>query len=398
MAPVRPEIVPEQQIGISPDRVRRRSCPITRQEIKDLMPVTSMPVSQTTTAAVRDQPKLLCFGEAVLHRLDGSQGGSARDADAGAEERPGGNPVTVACAAARLGTPTAFLGRLGDDAGGRRFRDLFRERGVATMALQVDGDHPTRVAASRLDGAGLPRTDAPEIRPEDGFADEAVRPETLAEAAMPLLRDARWLLLSAGLLTSPSSAVALDLLLHRATARGVAIALDLQWRPTFWGLAPGEPPTREVVRRCRPLLEAASLIRATPGEADWFLGSRDPAAIHAALPKRPAVLLLDDSGAVSWCLGGRSGSQPAADAVAGSDAAGDRAGAADAFMAGLLDGLCRDPELLGGVAAGPGAIPPAGDIADLLRFATACSTLVSRGRGAIEPQPSRTQVFRHLQP
>ena len=307
-------------------------------------------------------------------------------------ESPGGAPVNVACAITQLGTPAAFLGRLGEDATGREFRDLFADRGVATMALQWDADHPTRVARSEPDGHGGMRTAAFEGEDGDGFADEAVVPATLAEEVMPLLGDARWLLVDTTVLTAPTTRVALDLLLHRATAKGVAIALDLQWRPRFWGLEPGTPPTHEVLRRCRPLLEVASLIRCDREEARWFFGTTDPAAIHAALPKRPAVLITDGTGPLQWCLGGRTGSVVPIDG----EPARDRTGSSDAFMAGLLDGLCRDPQLLGGVAAGGRAVADPEDVKRLLRFAMACGAMVSRGQGAIDPQPTRNEVLTFL--
>lgn len=307
-------------------------------------------------------------------------------------ESPGGAPVNVACAISQLGTPAAFLGRLGEDATGRGFRDLFAERGVATMALQWDSDHPTRVSRSEPDGQGGLRTAAFEGEAADGFADEAVVPATLAEEVMPLLGDARWLLLDTTVLTAPSTRVALDLLLHRATAKGVAIALDLQWRPRFWGLEPGTPPTQEVLRRCRPLLEVASLIRCDREEARWFFGSTDPAAIHASLPKRPAVFITDGTGPLQWCLGGRTGSVVPIE----EERALDRTGSSDAFMAGLLDGLCRNPDLLGGAAPGGRAVADPEEVKRLLRFAVACGTMVSQGEGAITPQPTRNEVLTFL--
>jgi fructokinase len=346
-----------------------------------LITIHTMPITH-------DRPKVLCFGEAMLHR--------ASPADTSAQgppnDHPGGAPVNVACGISQLGTPAAFLGRLGEDATGREFRQLFADRGVVTMALQWDADHPTRVARSRTDDHGRTQPTTFEGDPEDGFADEAVVPATLAEQVMPLLGDARWLLVDTAVLTAPTTRVALDLLLHRATAKGVAIALDLQWRPGFWGLEPGTPPTHEVLRRCRPLLEVASLIRCNREEAQWFFGTTDAAEIHASLPKRPAVVITDGSGPLQWCLGGRSGSAVPIEA----EQALDRSGSSDAFMAGLLDGLCRNPDLLGGVATGGKAVADAEEVQELLRFAMACGTMVSRGHGAIEPQPTRLEVLTFL--
>jgi fructokinase len=58
----------------------------------------------------------------------------------------------------------------------------------------------------------------------------------------------------------------------------------------------------------------------------------------------------------------------------------DSTGAGDAFLAGLLHQLCRQPELLDG-----GSL-------EAVRFASACGALVCGGVGAIDPQPTQEQV------
>ena len=97
-------------------------------------------------------PRVLCLGEALVDRLGPPGGDPARDAPV--DDRLGGAPANVACALARLGTPSAFVGRLGLDPIGEAFRQLFNARGVNTAALQLDPERPSRIVLVRRDAAG----------------------------------------------------------------------------------------------------------------------------------------------------------------------------------------------------------------------------------------------------
>jgi fructokinase len=67
---------------------------------------------------------------------------------------PGGGPFNTARALARLGVPTAFLGRLSNDALGRELRDLLVSDGVS-LEVASTGPESTTIAMVELDGQGL---------------------------------------------------------------------------------------------------------------------------------------------------------------------------------------------------------------------------------------------------
>jgi fructokinase len=165
----------------------------------------------------------------------------------------------------------------------------------------------------------------------------------------------------------------------------VALAVDVNWRPTFWdeAAAPDAGPTADQIDRIRPLLEQVGLLKCAAEEAAWFFDSDDPRQIQAVLPRRPAVLITDGGRPLRWCMGGRSGRQPAFDVPVV-----DTTGAGDAFTAGLLHGLCRNPSLLAEDSAG--ADPDS--LQRLMAFASACGALVCRAGGAIAPQPTEAEV------
>jgi fructokinase len=330
---------------------------------------------------VLEPPQVLCFGEALVDRL-GPPGGLGGPT----EDRLGGAPANAAAALARLGTPAAFLGRLGEDAIGAAFAALFSERGVDDAALQWDPSRPSRTVLVERDHDGERRFGGFAGDRGMGFADQAVAAELLAAPLEALLAEARWLLVGTIPLASPAAAAALRLALSRARARGVAVALDVNWRPTFWGLPADQGPSPAQLERFQPLLEQADLIKCAAEEAAWLFGPEaEPQAIRERLSGRPAVLISDSERPLRWCIGACSGVQPSFPV-----AMVDSTGAGDAFTAGLLHGLCRQPELLEATAADLGRLE------SLLRFACACGAITCGGAGAIDPQPTGLEVERFL--
>jgi fructokinase len=344
------------------------------------MPPSADPSAQSGSVRV------LCFGEALLDRL----GAPGRDPAApGAEDRLGGAPANVACALARLGTPVAFLGRLGDDGIGRAFQELFRQRGVEVSGLQWDRERPSRTVLVRRDGAGERSFAGFAADQGAGFADQAVAVDPLLRAAAPLLPGARWLVVGTLALASPTTALAQEGLRQQAAAAGLGLAVDVNWRPTFWGLAPDCEPPPAALAAIGKLLQGAALIKCSREEAEWLFGAgADPATIAGSLPCQPAVLITDGPRPLRWWLGGQGGAQavPVVPVV-------DSTGAGDAFLAGLLHRLCGRAEF----HSGAGVAPTASWQAEVVRFAAACGALTCTAAGAIDAQPTTVAVERLLE-
>ena len=306
-------------------------------------------------------PVVVCLGEALIDRL-GPPGGDPA-VDQPVDDRLGGAPANVACGLARLGTTVAFAGRLGQDAIGEAFSSLFAERGLDTSSLQRDAERPSRIVLVRrsLDGE----------RQFQGFAgDQGLGFADQALAVVPL-PSSRWLLIGTIPLASSTSAAALRSAVEQARGGGTAIALDVNWRPTFWDPAadPSAGPSPHALAAIRPLLEQAALIKLAREEALWFFATDDPVAIRHSLPHRPDVVVTDGAEPVRWCLDGQAGVLPVAQPVT----VVDTTGAGDAFTAGLLHRWDAAPH-------------------QRIRFAAACGALVCAGAGGIDPQPTQTQV------
>ena len=319
--------------------------------------------------------RVLCLGEALVDRLGPLGGDPSTASAADCDDRLGGAPANVACALARLGTPVGLIGRLGEDAIGAAFRDLFRQRDVAVQALQRDASHPSRVVLVRRHANGERVFQGFAGDQALGFADQMLDRAEL-EAVWPgLAEQARWLLVGTIPLASMASADCLQWVLAQAKAAGLALAVDVNWRPTFWNpeADPAAGPTADAQALIQPLLEQASLLKLAREEALWFFGSDDPAVIAAGLPQQPDVVVTDGAEPVRWFIAKEAGSMPVfppAQVI-------DTTGAGDAFTAGLLHCWERP-------------------VTERLRFASACGALVCGGAGAIDPQPQEQDVLAFL--
>ena len=306
-------------------------------------------------------PVVVCLGEALIDRL-GPPGGDPA-VDQPVDDRLGGAPANVACGLARLGTPVAFAGRLGQDAIGEAFASLFAERGVDTALLQRDAERPSRIVLVRRAGDGERQFQGFDGDQGAGFADQALEPAVLPQA--------RWLLIGTLPLAAATSASALRSAVRQARSQCMAMALDVNWRPTFWDpLAdPAAGPSATAMAAIQPLLDQAALIKLAREEALWCFNTDDPGAIQRALPQRPDVVITDGAAPVRWQLGTHSGQQVAFQPPT----VVDTTGAGDAFTAGLLHRWAAAP-------------------LERIRFAAACGALVCGGAGGIDPQPTQAQV------
>jgi fructokinase len=85
-------------------------------------------------------------GEALIDLVVG--------ADGRVDAHPGGGPFNAARTMARLGVPTAFLGRLAGDGFGRLLRERLTEEGVGIAVAEPSG-RPSTLAVVAVDDAGV---------------------------------------------------------------------------------------------------------------------------------------------------------------------------------------------------------------------------------------------------
>jgi fructokinase len=89
---------------------------------------------------------IVVCGEALIDMIP--------DGDHTRRAAPGGGPFNTARALARLGVPTAFLGRLSEDVFGRQLADLLVSDG-ASLKLASVGPESTTIAVAEVDSEGF---------------------------------------------------------------------------------------------------------------------------------------------------------------------------------------------------------------------------------------------------
>ena len=318
-------------------------------------------------------PSVIAIGEALIDRL-GPLGGDP-SFDFPVIDCFGGAPANVACALVRLGVKVSFIGSLGSDTYGKDFKKLLIQRGINIAGLQQDNCRPTRVVLVRRDSSGERSFEGFEGDKGLGFADQAIS-RTQIIANWPIVKEnAKWLVLGTIPLASQISSNAFMWCLENALHSGIKIALDLNWRPTFWrdGVSTPLEPTFEERNKIILIAKKASLIKLAKEEAQWFFNTSDPVEISLSLPNRPSIVVTDGSNPVLWLLNNHFGKSSA---IIPSSVV-DTTGAGDAFTAGLIYKLMfSELDQLNKQMA-----------QEIIKFAIACGSHVCTGTGAIEAQP-----------
>ena len=326
--------------------------------------------------------KVISLGEALIDRL-GPPGGDP-SFDLPVTDCFGGAPANVACALSRLGVDVSFVGSLGNDAFGKSFKNLLIKRGINITGLQQDNLRPTRIVLVRRDSDGERSFEGFAGDKGLGFADQAILLEKMIKDWPMAIDNAQWLVLGTIPLASEISSNTFLWCIENALHAGIKIALDLNWRPTFWrnkvstDLAPSLDEKNKIIS----ILKNVSLIKLAKEEAEWFFNTSNPIEISSSLPHGPSVIVTDGSNPVSWLINNHSGNSitiSPAKVV-------DTTGAGDSFTAGLIYKLLsvEFDQLSKHMAE------------EIIQFAIACGAHVCSGVGAIEAQPYREDIDKLL--
>lgn len=299
---------------------------------------------------------VVTLGEALGLVLARRTGGF--DVVGDAELSFGGAETNVAIATARLGVPTSWIGRVGDDAVGRRILRTLRAEHV-TAHVVVDDDAPTAIMLK--DRPHLGRSRVTYYR--DGNAGSGLMP---ADVDLDVIAAADVLHVTGiGLALSATSADAVLHAVRHARSVGTMVSFDVNHRSKLWSASEAAARYREVAALADVVFagddEARILV---PGESEEALAL----ALQALGPTR-AVVKLGERGAVgvdgAEVLRVEAYRVPVADTV----------GAGDAFVGGYLAELVR------------GA-----DHATRLRTASAAGACACRAEGDWEAMPTRADV------
>ncbi|MEA5594626.1 carbohydrate kinase [Rivularia sp. UHCC 0363] len=317
-------------------------------------------------------PRVLCLGEILYDMLADQLGRSLSEVESWTAY-PGGAPANVACALVKLGTPSAFIGAVGEDEAGNNLQALLQEIGVDTAGVQRHPEAPTRqvLVVRKQNGdrvfAGFKDYDTTE------FADTRLKAAQLPEK---LFATADFLVVGTLELAYPDSGAAVNRALELASQYDVKILLDVNWRDVFWTNPDAAPD------QIRELIKKVDFLKLAKEEAELLFNTHDAGAITYRLNSVEGVLVTDGDKGCAYCLGENEDKLPAF-----SVPVVDTTGAGDSFVAGFVHQLLNygvqnltDPEV----------------VKKIIAYASAAGALTTLKPGAIASQPTALEVENFL--
>jgi fructokinase len=312
---------------------------------------------------------VICLGELLIDFVPTVTPVSLVEAPA-FKKAPGGAPANVAVGLARLGVSSAFMGKVGDDPFGHFLADTLAAAGVDVGTLCFTAQARTALAFVSLGADG----DREFMFYRHPSADMLLTPEEIDTAALRAARALHYGSIS--LISEPSRSATLHAI-EVAKEAGCLISCDPNLRLPLW---PDAASAREGMLLC---LSKAQVVKISDSELRFLTGSDDPSAARAKLWSDGTLLMLI-TGGPEGCLYLTAASEGH---VAGfSVDAVDTTGAGDGFVAGILQGVVRDPAIVGDETR----------LRTLCRFANAVAALATTERGAIPAMPTPDQVHRLL--
>ena len=281
----------------------------------------------------------------------------------------GGAPANVAVGVRRLGVDAGFIGKVGDDPFGHWLASILERDGVDVSQLRFDDAARTALAFVSLTEEGerdfmfYRHPSADQLHRADEIDLKAVADATILHHG------------SISLIQEPSRSATLAAI-DAARGAGRLVSYDPNLRLPLWE---SEGAAREGMLGPWKL---AHVIKISEEELAFLTGSSDLEAARSLMHDelRLLTVTLGQAG-VAWFAGDRSGR------VDGfSVKPEDTTGAGDAFVAGLLAALAREPELASDEAALEAA----------LRRANAYAALTTTRPGAIPALPSAAELDRFL--
>jgi fructokinase len=293
----------------------------------------------------------------------------------------GGAPANVAVAASKLGAQAAFIGKVGEDAFGRRLESVLRGYGVDTKAMRFDRTHRTTLNFMTIPDPN--RTEMLFYR--NPGADMLLSPDELDQRM--LASTAVYHFGSVSLATEPCRSAALEGASF-SREQGALVSFDVNYRPSLWE---GEGEARAEIMAALP---RADIVKVNEAELRLLAQTEDaPAGCARILEEGPqlCVATVGPHGS-AWAArghGGTSGKVPgfAVEVV-------DATGCGDAFTAALLVRLLA--------LLPPGSETRRSDlgrldsksVAGALRWANAAGALTAQHKGVMPALPKAEEVTR----
>ncbi|MBQ7913142.1 MAG: carbohydrate kinase [Clostridia bacterium] len=295
---------------------------------------------------------ILCVGEILVDMI-----GAEKDNTFYYERKAGGAPFNVACAAAKFGAETAFVGCVGDDIIGKFLERFVGEQGLTYSYVKKDAEVNTTLAFVELDKTG-----------ERAFC--FYRKNTadyrLPEVPDEIFNQANIVHIGSLMLSEKQGEEYALRLAERAKKAGKLVSFDVNFRDDIFR------DTQAAVAVYKQLIERADVVKFSEEETDIFTG-----AYVESLTDKLVCVSLGAKGS-EWRYGGKRAQVPSIPVKPV-----DTTGAGDAFYAGVLsqlDGKSWSEEAFNRA----------------FEFGNVCGALNTLGRGAIDCLPDLATVKSYL--
>jgi len=195
------------------------------------------------------------------------------------ERNPGGAPVNVVAAMAKLGVKTGFIGKVGNDPFGRYLRQALLQQGVSDSGLIASDEAHTTMAFIHLDSQGE-RSFHFSRKPG---ADQLLRED---EVNLAMLEGTRIFHFGSISMTVEPSYTATIKSVQKAKEKGALISYDPNWRPSLWE---DEQHARMAIHTG---LSLADLVKVSEEEIIFLTGQQDIELASKQLMERYSIQLL----------------------------------------------------------------------------------------------------------
>ena len=311
---------------------------------------------------------IVCLGEIILDMFASETGKDFSTVSAFIPVA-GGAPANVAVAAARLGAKSAFIGKAGEDAFGRRLEAVLKSYGVDTRGMRFDTRYRTTLNFMTLPDAN--RTEMLFYR--NPGADMLLDPSELDRGL--LAETAIYHFGSVSLAAEPCRSATLEAARAAGTA-GATVSFDVNYRPGLWD------SERHAKAEISSALALADIVKVNEAELLLLSGTEDPQKGCGRITEKGPALCVATLGprGSAWATGSGAGAVPGftVEAV-------DATGCGDAFMAALLVRILPDRAALRPALAGE-------KLHQSLRWANAAGALTARKKGVMSALPDSRDV------
>lgn len=316
-------------------------------------------------------PEITCIGEALVDFVSTKKGVSLSGAP-GFLRLAGGASANVAVGLARLGTRSAFVGKVGNDPFGKFLQAALNHNGVDASGVCFDVDHKTRLAFVSLTKSGDRDFEFWERHP----ADEQLLPSDLKIGKVAKSKIAA---MSSFLLLNEPARTSLFRIAKKLRRQGCMIAFDPNVRLTLWR---SHREARKIISKALCL---SHILRMNIEEAK-FLSETDNIEIAVgkfiAMGPELVVVTFGEEGCY-FKTAQHSGFMKGF-----SVKAVDTTGCGDGFFAALLHGIVQSHKTIGELSLG--------ELASVCRDANAAGALTATRHGAIPALPDSNRMRKFL--